>query len=151
MRCRVEIQNMSTLNSIPDKNLIIKWAEQAVDDKHHAAELTVRIVDEEEGQRLNKKWRKKDRATNVLSFPAGEMIDGAPDILGDIVICAPVVELEAKQQGKTITSHWAHLIIHGVLHLQGYDHASGEEADIMESREIKILHQIGISNPYQID
>ena len=100
---------------------------------------------------LNQEWRKKNEATNVLSFPVGEKIEQAPDLLGDIVICAPIVEQEAKEQGKNNEAHWAHLIIHGMLHLQGYDHETNEEASIMESREIQILKNIGYENPYKVE
>jgi probable rRNA maturation factor len=145
----IEIQNASAVKSLPADNLIIKWAEQALDEPYTEAEITLRIVDEEEGLALNKAWRKKESATNVLSFPVGETLEQAPNLLGDIVICAPVVEREAKEQGKSIDAHWAHLIIHGVLHLQGYDHESEKQASVMESKEILILENYGYANPYQ--
>ncbi len=145
----IEIQNASNMNSLPANKLITEWVEQALDEKHQEAEITLRIVDEEEGLALNKEWRKKETATNVLSFPVGEILEQAPNLLGDIVICAPIVEQEANQQGKIFDAHWAHLVIHGVLHLQGYDHESDEQADIMESKEIRILKKIGYANPYE--
>ena len=145
----IDIQNVSVLKSIPEDNLMIKWVEHALDQKHLQAELTLRIVDEEEGLALNNAWRKKNYATNVLSFPVGESLEQAPNLLGDIVVCAPVVEQEALDQGKNSDAHWAHLIVHGVLHLQGYDHESDEQAGEMESREIQILKKIGYSNPYE--
>jgi len=145
----IEIQNASTVTSLPADNLIIKWAEQALDEPYTEAEITLRIVDEEEGLALNKAWRKKESATNVLSFPVGETLEQAPNLLGDIVICAPIVEREAKEQGKSIDAHWAHLIIHGVLHLQGYDHESEQQASVMETKEILILEHYGYANPYK--
>ena len=145
----IEIQNASTVTSLPADNLIIKWAEQALDEPYTEAEITLRIVDEEEGLALNKAWRKKESATNVLSFPVGETLEQAPNLLGDIVICAPIVEREAKEQGKSIDAHWAHLIIHGVLHLQGYDHESEQQASVMEAKEILILDNYGYANPYK--
>tara|TARA_R110000782_G_scaffold196430_5_gene285772 strand:+ start:3495 stop:3950 length:456 start_codon:yes stop_codon:yes gene_type:complete len=145
----IEIQNASGINSLPEGNKIVEWAKQALDTKYQDAEITLRIVDEEEGLALNKEWRKKESATNVLSFPVGEILEQAPNLLGDIVICAPVVEREANAQGKEFDAHWAHLVIHGVLHLQGYDHESSEQARIMESKEIKILKNIGYANPYE--
>jgi probable rRNA maturation factor len=145
----IEIQKASVLKTLPDDDLMVKWAEQALDKQHREAEITLRIVDEEEGQALNKAWRKKDSATNVLSFPVGEPLAQVPNLLGDIVICAPIVEQEANDQGKSFDAHWAHLIIHGVLHLQGYDHVSDEQAGIMESKEVQILKTIGYADPYQ--
>ena len=147
----MDIQNVSNFNSLPAKEVIIEWAKQALDKKHQNAEVTLRIVDIKEGLQLNQEWRKKNEATNVLSFPVGEKIEQAPDLLGDIVICAPIVEQEAKEQGKNNEAHWAHLIIHGMLHLQGYDHETNEEASIMESREIQILKNIGYENPYKVE
>ena len=145
----IEIQNASNMSSLPADDLIAQWAKQALDEKHKEAEITLRIVDEEEGLALNKEWREKESATNVLSFPVGEILEQAPNLLGDIVICAPIVVREANEQGKPFDAHWAHLVIHGVLHLQGYDHESNEQADIMESKEIRILKKIGYANPYE--
>ena len=145
----IDIQNVSGLKSLPDNDLIVKWAEHALDYQHRNAEITLRIVNKEEGRELSKAWRKKDSATNVLSFPIGEPIEQVPNLLGDIVICAPIVELEAIEQRKNIEAHWAHLIIHGILHLQGYDHESDEHANVMESKEVRILEDIGYANPYE--
>ena len=145
----IEIQNASNIKSLPADNLVAGWAAQALDKQHKEAEITLRIVDEEEGLALNKEWRKKESATNVLSFPVGEILEQAPNLLGDIVICAPVVEREANDQGKDLDAHWAHLVIHGVLHLQGYRHETDEQASIMDSRDIRILKNIGYANPYQ--
>lgn len=149
MSHKIDIQNASSFGPLPEINLIVEWAKQALDEHHKEAEITVRIVDEEEGKELNKTWRKKDSATNVLSFPIGKPIEQAPNLLGDIVICAPVVEQEAKAQGKEREAHWAHLVIHGILHLQGYDHESDKEANLMESKEVLILNNIGYANPYE--
>ena len=151
MSININIQNASTVKSLPTNEKIELWAKQALDKQHKDAEITLRIVDEEEGKLLNKNWRNKDYATNVLSFPAGEIIEHAPNFLGDIVICAPVVEREAQEQEKEINAHWAHLIVHGILHLQGYDHEEEEEADKMESLEILILNKIGYTNPYETE
>ena len=145
------IQNISKFDALPEDKLIRKWIEQALDDKNKDAEITLRIVDEEEGKELNNTWRNKDTATNVLSFPVGEIIEQAPNMLGDIVICAPVVEREAAAQHKHIEAHLAHLVIHGTLHLQGYDHQDDDEAKIMEEKEINILKNSGYDNPYLAD
>jgi len=147
----MDIQNVSEVSSLPSNETIIQWAELALDEKHKDAEITLRVVDEEEGHMLNKEWRNKNSATNVLSFPIGEPIEQAPNLLGDIVVCAPIVEKEAKIQEKNIEAHWAHLIIHGILHLQGYDHQSDDDANIMESKEIIILKKIGYANPYETE
>jgi probable rRNA maturation factor len=147
----MDIQNVSGFDNLPENELIVKWAEQALDEQHKDAEITLRVVDINEGLALNKEWRGRDSATNVLSFPVGEPVEHAPNLLGDIVVCAPIVEQEAKEQGKAIDAHWAHLVIHGILHLQGYDHESDEEANVMESKEIKILKEIGYTNPYETE
>lgn len=111
--------------------------------------VNLRIVDEEEGRALNARWRQKDYATNVLSFPA-DLPEGAGiNLLGDVVICAPVVEREAGTQGKAVADHFAHLLIHGILHLQGHDHISAEDADRMEALEIEQLERLGLGNPYE--
>ena len=102
----------------------------------------------DEGTQLNRRWRKATGPTNVLSFPAEGVEDYAPGLLGDIVICAPVVNNEARQQNKAIDAHWAHMVIHGILHLSGYDHENPEDAEKMESFEITILESLGYKNPY---
>lgn len=112
------------------------------------AELCIRVVDEEESQQLNRQYRGKDAPTNVLSFPADIPEELELDILGDLVICAPVVEQEATEQLKPKQAHWAHLVVHGVLHLYGYDHESESEAETMENIEIAILESLGFNNPY---
>ena len=146
----IEIQKISNLNSLPKNESIIKWAIKALEDDNKKAEVVIRIVDMDESRNLNKTWRKKDYATNVLSFPISKTIEQAPNILGDIVICANLVISEAKEQKKNINAHCAHLVIHGILHLQGYDHNSKQKANIMENKEINILNDLGYKNPYEI-
>ncbi len=118
-----------------------------------AVELTVRIVENEEIQQLNADYRQKNRPTNVLSFPfekpPGGSLEGAFDYLGDIIICAEVVNNEAAQQNKSLDAHWRHMLVHGCLHLYGYDHIDEEEADEMESLEISILKKMGVTSPYE--
>jgi len=113
-----------------------------------AAQLTVRIVGAEEGMALNREYRGGDGATNVLSFPFDEPFMLEPRLLGDIVICAPLLVTQAQQQNKSLQSHWAHLVVHGVLHLLGYDHIDDRQARAMETLEIEILAELGIADPY---
>ena len=137
----MDIQNVSTLAGIPSDVLFRKWARKAL---RVNAEITLRIVDEAEGRALNKEYRGKDYATNVLTFPLLE----EPFIMADILICAPVVAKEAKEQGKTLEAHFAHLMVHGVLHAHGYDHEVPAQAELMESIEIQTLTNLGYANPY---
>ena len=129
-----------------------QWCELALRHRRADSELTIRLVDEVEGRELNSTYRHKDYATNVLSFPA-DVPDDMLDIplLGDLVICVPVVEREASEQGKTLESHWAHLVIHGCLHLLGYDHIDDDEAEEMEALERTLLAELGHPDPYADD
>ena len=133
----------------PDDSAFRRWCELALRQRSADSELTIRLVDEPEGRELNRTWRGKDYATNVLSFPA-EVPDGILDIplLGDLVICVPVVQREAAEQGKSIEAHWAHLVIHGCLHLLGYDHLEDAEAEEMETLERHLLAELGHPDPY---
>lgn len=154
----VEIQNPEEFQSIPAETLIEQWAQAAWLDENEAS-VVIRVVGTEEGLDLNQRYRQRDYPTNVLSFPYEpadfelEFLD-AEELghLGDLVLCLPVVEREAAEQAKPAEHHWAHLIVHGLLHLQGFDHEESEvEAEIMEAREIAILGQLGVPNPYESD
>jgi probable rRNA maturation factor len=124
------------------RHKVTRWIRHALQSD---AEITVRIVDAEEGQALNRDYRKKDYATNVLTFD----YTMEPIVTADLVLCAPVVAQEAKEQGKTLQAHYAHLLVHGALHAQGWDHESSEEdAQVMELREVEILTRLGFDNPY---
>nr|WP_250646443.1 rRNA maturation RNase YbeY [Pseudomonas oligotrophica] len=135
--------------AVPAEADLRRWCELGLRQRSADSELTIRVVDEAEGRELNRTWRHKDYATNVLSFPA-EVPEGILDIplLGDLVICAPVVAREAAEQGKPLEAHWAHLVIHGCLHLLGYDHIEDEEAEEMEALERELLAELGHPDPY---
>ena len=143
----VELQNASSANFLPAPDQLRRWVEAAL--RRERAEIVIRVVDSEEGAELNEQYRHKPGPTNVLSFPFEPPPGVATDILGDLVICAPIVEQEAADQGKPLLAHWAHLVVHGVLHLQGFDHVEENEALTMESEEIAILNELGFANPYE--
>jgi probable rRNA maturation factor len=132
----------------PDLTQFQSWAEAALQEVDEDCELSIRIVDTGESQQLNRDYRGKDKPTNVLSFPFESPVPLQPKLLGDLVICAPVVASEAAQQGKPELQHWAHLTVHGCLHLLGYDHINDDDATQMEAKEINILRQFNIENPY---
>jgi probable rRNA maturation factor len=136
---------------VPKRSLLRKWARQALDRKIKSAEITIRIVGNKEMSELNSTYRQKNGLTNVLSFPftVPENIELDIPILGDIVICAEVVNREAEEQFKSQESHWAHMIIHGVFHLLGYDHETDKDAEIMETLEAEIMQSLGYANPYE--
>ncbi|MGC9456687.1 MAG: rRNA maturation RNase YbeY [Halothiobacillaceae bacterium] len=138
------------LANLPADESLHEWIARTLALAGHqgSCELTLRIVDEPEGRELNARWRDRDRATNVLSFPLDMPEHVDIPYLGDLVICAPVVAREALEQGKALTAHWAHLCVHGTLHLLGHDHEQAEEADIMEALEVQILAVLGYPDPY---
>lgn len=137
---------------LPDLAAMEKWIESAIlagAEKNLAeAELTVRVVDCDESQQLNFHYRNQDKATNVLSFPFQNPPGITLPLLGDLIVCKDVVENEAKTQDKTLTEHWAHMLIHGTLHLLGYDHITDQEALEMEALETKLLIELGFADPY---
>ncbi|OCG24233.1 rRNA maturation RNase YbeY [Gilliamella sp. wkB108] len=136
-------------DNLPNEPQIMQWLEVILPQFMDNAEITIRIVDEQESQQLNNTYRHKNKPTNVLSFPFESPIEIEVPLLGDLIICKQVVEAEAKEQNKSLTSHWAHMIVHGCLHLLGYDHILDEEAEEMENIEIDIMKQLGFDNPYQ--
>ncbi len=154
-RIVIDLQIASTTIPLPATADFERWAAKALEAVQfaQASEITVRVVDEEESRQLNHEYRDKDKPTNVLSFPSDlpdflrEQLEVLP--LGDLVICAPVVTAEAREQGKAVTDHWAHLTVHGVLHLLGFDHIEDDEAAEMEGRETAILADLGIADPYE--
>lgn len=137
--------------AVPDSRTIQVWLDAVFEGISGPLEVTVRVVDENESAELNKTYRHKQGPTNVLSFPFEKPAQVETPLLGDLVICAPVVAREADQQAKTTEAHWAHMIIHGCLHLLGYDHETPEQATEMEAREVSILQALGYANPYTIN
>ncbi len=147
---RLDIQRIVNLDSLPSDDDLQLWVEKVLVDYSQDAEILIRIVGNQEMIELNGQYRGKQGATNILSFPF-ELPDGVEgiDLLGDLVVCAAVLEQEAEQQNKALSAHWAHIVIHGVLHLLGYDHLTDDEAIEMESKEINLLQELNIDNPYQ--
>jgi probable rRNA maturation factor len=151
----LELQSTVDIVDWPDEAVMTQWAKQALlstdVDQTIPYEMAVRLVDENESRAMNLQYRQKDKPTNVLSFPA-EAMAGLPQDeaqpLGDLLICTQVMEREAADQGKDLASHFAHMVVHGTLHLLGFDHQTDAEAEPMEALEIKILQQFGIANPY---
>ena len=159
---RVDVQT-GVRTWAPRARDIATWAGTAIGRRASGGELGVRVVGSAESRRLNARYRGKDKPTNVLSFPpapfpggvagapaAGRPQNGDSRPLGDLVICAQVVRSEAREQGKPLQAHWAHLVVHGTLHLIGYDHEREAEAKRMERREIAVLRRLGFANPYRI-
>lgn len=177
MSADVDVQYASEEPDLPDKDILTHWVNatlqsQILSDSPHQrgdsnaasryqihpapsrteklVELTIRIVDEAEARQLNEKWRQCSNPTNVLSFPLEVPPYIDIPLLGDIIICAPLVVFEATKQHKSLHAHWAHLVIHGTLHLLGYDHISEQQAQVMENIEIRVLHDLGYPNPYHL-
>ncbi|MDX1635671.1 MAG: rRNA maturation RNase YbeY [Marinobacter sp.] len=144
----VDIQRVVDDADLPTDAEFERWANLAW-QAEEPSEVTLRIVDREESAELNGLYRHKTGPTNVLSFPFEAPPGITVPLAGDLVICAPVVRDEAHEQGKSLSGHWAHMVIHGMLHLQGYDHLTDDEADIMETLEIALLKELGFSNPYE--
>lgn len=147
MTIEVDIQRATDAPEQPDDDSLIRWAALALRDDP-GKELTIRLVDAEESQQLNSEYRHKDSPTNVLSFPADLPPELNIPLLGDLVICVPVVNREAAEQGKSRDAHWAHMVIHGCLHLLGHDHIDDNEADAMEQLERQLLAELNIADPY---
>lgn len=178
MKLAVTVQMASSRRGVPHARNLNRWAQAACVaplarnkvaplarnkvaplPRGKELALTIRVVGAAESRRLNRTWRNKDKPTNVLSFPAAPVAPGATgepprfpakdfSELGDLAICAPVVAREAREQGKSLQAHWAHMVVHGVLHLLGYDHENDRDAEVMETRETKILAQFGYPDPY---
>lgn len=138
---------------LPTDDELQQWATAALQERTEFTEpeLTIRLVHNDESQELNRDYRGKDKPTNVLSFPFDAPPEVPIELLGDLIICAPVVQAEASEQGKTPQAHWAHMVVHGCLHLLGYDHIKDDEAETMENLERQIMAALGFSDPYSDD
>ena len=147
-RIHLEVQYASDAQELPSRQDFFRWTLAALTDTDGPVGVLIRVVEEQESRELNQRCRSKDQPTNVLSFPFEAPAVVPSNHLGDLVICAPVVVREARQQHKPLMHHWAHMVVHGILHLRGYDHQSDEEALGMETLEIRILEQLGIADPY---
>ena len=142
-KLNLNIQFATEAEVLPTKKQFQKWVKAAL---RVDTEVTIRIVDTDEGRQLNSMYRGKDYATNVLTFPITEV----PMLMGDIIICSPVVEAEANAQAKSLEAHYAHLTVHGILHLHGYDHETEPQAELMEGLETAIVTKLGYPSPYLI-
>ncbi|MFA0378217.1 rRNA maturation RNase YbeY [Vibrio sp. 10N.222.54.A3] len=136
---------------LPTEQDIQLWLDKTIPQFQENAELTVRIVDTQESHQLNHEYRGKDKPTNVLSFPFEAPQGIELDLLGDLIICRQVVEKEAEEQSKPLLAHWAHMVVHGSLHLLGYDHIEDDEAEEMESLETEIMQSMGFEDPYILE
>lgn len=144
----LDLQIATENPQLPSEEQLQGWANAALQSDEEY-ELTIRLVDEAESQELNATYRQKDKPTNVLSFPFEAPPEIELNLLGDLVICVPVVIHEAQEQGKTEEAHWAHMVVHGTLHLQGFDHIEDDEAEVMEALETNILTEMGYPAPYE--
>ena len=142
----VTIQYIIKTHRLPDETQLTHWALSALPDNKH---VTLRIVDSDEIQALNAQYRQKDKPTNVLSFPYDVPPGFEQETLGDVVLCAPIINAEATEQKKSREAHWAHIVIHGILHLCGFDHINDSDAEVMMQQEIALLNTLGFANPYE--
>ena len=147
----INIQRVVNSTYIPTDESLTQWINAAQTSAQKNTEITLRIVSADEIQSLNRDYRNKDVATNVLSFSSEVPVGPNVQLLGDIVICADIVAQEAQDFGKALEDRWAHMVIHGCLHVQGFDHIESDEREVMENKEIEVLKALGFSNPYQVD
>lgn len=145
----VDVQIATADENVPSEEDFRTWVAAALPDERRTSEITIRVVDFDESQTLNAQYRHQNKPTNVLSFPSELPPELQIPLLGDLVVCAGVVAREAAEQGKSLAAHWAHMVVHGTLHLLGYDHESDPEAEVMEALETHILSQLGFPAPYE--
>jgi probable rRNA maturation factor len=149
MNLQLSVQYGAARSGLPAKSSLQRWASAALHGLgRRRVALGVRIVGVAESVDLNRRFRRKHGPTNVLSFPFEAPSGTRSEVLGDLVICAPVVQREARAQRKPVRAHWAHMVVHGILHLRGYDHTNRRDATAMEKKEIRILKELGFANPY---
>ena len=148
MNVALDLQVATQAEGLPSEQQFFNWLGAVLGERDDVPEITIRLVDEAESRQLNSEYRDKERPTNVLAFPFQAPPGVEMPILGDLVICAPVVQREAAEQQKTVEAHWAHMVIHGALHLLGYDHIEANKAEVMEQREREILLKLGYPDPY---
>jgi probable rRNA maturation factor len=149
MNLLVSVQVVTTAKGLPSRASLSAWVQAALAGvRRRSVCVTVRIVGKNESKALNSRFRGKQKPTNVLSFPFEAPPGTRSDLLGDVVICADVVRREAREQGKFERAHWAHMVVHGIMHLRGYDHERSREAAVMEARETRVLKTLGFPNPY---
>jgi len=148
MSIQVELQVVDDSGSVPDAGHFSRWASAAAAGNTDHGELSIRVVDEAESRSLNSRFRDRQYATNVLAFPANLPGEFELPLLGDLAICRDVIEREASEQGKQTEAHWAHMVVHGTLHLLGYDHQTQSQAHLMESLEVQVLRGLGYADPY---
>jgi len=146
---QVEVQYAVSADRLPTPKQFHRWVDAVLNDNGKEREVVIRIVGDAESARLNEQFRHRPGPTNILSFPFEAPDAVRTSLLGDLVICAPIVAGEAHEQGKTAEAHWAHMTVHGVLHLLGFDHIGEQDAMLMEQKEIDILHTLGIASPYR--
>lgn len=151
MQVRITLQNTINAAQVPDRFTLKRWISETLEGHAERAEICIRIVSPEESAQLNHEYRGKHKPTNILSFPIEtfEDVEMSDPYLGDLVICPMVIETEAKEFNISLHEHWAHMIVHGVLHLLGYDHLTEDEAEEMEAQEIEVLDRLGFPNPYE--
>tara|TARA_B110000908_G_C9963841_1_gene318054 strand:- start:3 stop:479 length:477 start_codon:yes stop_codon:yes gene_type:complete len=149
MKVIVDMENVSSCTDIPDEIAVTQWVEAALCSYGKPAEVAINVIDEDESAKLNYQYRRKNNPTNILSFPANLPESLELPLLGDLAICAQVVAREAAAQNKDLYAHWAHIVIHGTLHLIGFDHISDAEEKKMELLEIEILASFNLSSPYE--
>lgn len=148
MKIHLDVQR--EVAGLPKNGELLKWLSETLSFENHSdTEITIRFVSENESAELNQQYRHKKGSTNILSFPFESPAEIELELLGDLVICSDVVKQQAKEQNKEELTHWAHMVVHGTLHLLGYDHLTEAEANIMEEKEIKILSQLGYTDPYR--
>ena len=149
---QLDVQYASSAPDLPTEQQLQAWVDAVLDAAEVGSDVVIRIVDYQESAELNQRYRDKSGATNVLSFQfeAPENSPVVVDHLGDLVICAPVVTEEANVQQKSVEAHWLHMVVHGLLHLLNYNHLIPGDASLMEAEEVRILHSLGVANPYEI-